>query len=94
MSNPFRQKPIVDGAQDAVANPICDVSYGTPAARFGIGVVPSHRGRGVLPAEVPHVANYLEEALDELLAFTNALASVWKKDWPNNPAERLNREIW
>jgi len=47
-----------------------------------------------LPAEVPHVANYLEEALDELLAFTNALASVWKKDWPNNPAERLNREIW
>lgn len=41
----------------------------------------------------PHVASYLEEALDELLAFTNAPKSVWTKAWSNNPTERLNREI-
>ncbi|MDV2432608.1 IS256 family transposase [Corynebacterium tuberculostearicum] len=41
----------------------------------------------------PHVATYLEECLDELLAFTAAPRAVWTKIWSNNPTERLNREI-
>src|SRR5699024_2138312 len=41
----------------------------------------------------PHVADYVEEALDELLAFTQAPRAVWTKVWSNNPTERLNREI-
>ena len=41
----------------------------------------------------PHVATYLEECLDELLAFTAAPRAVWTKIWANNPTERLNREI-
>lgn len=41
----------------------------------------------------PHVATYLEECLDELLAFTAAPRAVWTKIWSNNPIERLNREI-
>ena len=39
----------------------------------------------------PQVADYLEEALHELLAFTNAPKAVWTKVWSNNPTERLNR---
>lgn len=41
----------------------------------------------------PHVADYLEESLDDLLAFTNTSKAVWTKVWSNNPTERLNREI-
>lgn len=43
--------------------------------------------------KLPDVADYLEEALDELLAFTQCPQSVWTKVWSNNPTERLHREI-
>lgn len=44
-------------------------------------------------AKFPHVADCLEEHLDDVLAFTHTPKAVWTKAWSNYPTERLNREI-
>jgi len=35
----------------------------------------------------------LDEAAEEILAFTGFPDAIWKQIWSNNPLERLNREI-
>ncbi len=42
---------------------------------------------------LPAVAEHLEAAREDLLAFTSFPKDVWSQIWPNNPAERLNKEI-
>jgi len=42
---------------------------------------------------LPAVAEHLETARDDLLAFTGFPKDVWSQIWTNNPAERLNKEI-
>ena len=46
-----------------------------------------------LAEKLPAVAEHLETARSEILAFTAFPKEVWRQIWSNNPNERLNREI-
>ncbi len=43
--------------------------------------------------KLPKVADHLEGARADVLAFTAFPKEVWRQIWSNNPSERLNREI-
>ena len=46
-----------------------------------------------LAEKLPAVAEHLEKARADLLAFTAFPKEIWRQIWSNNPNERLNREI-
>jgi putative transposase len=46
-----------------------------------------------LADKLPKVAEHLEAARADVLAFTGFPKEVWRQIWSNNPNERLNREI-
>ncbi|MBK5249395.1 MAG: IS256 family transposase [Actinomycetales bacterium] len=43
--------------------------------------------------KLPAVADHLETARPDVLAFTGFPKEIWRQIWSNNPNERLNREI-
>ena len=43
--------------------------------------------------KLPAVAEHLEVARADVLAFTSFPKEIWRQIWSNNPNERLNREI-
>jgi len=43
--------------------------------------------------KLPAVADHLESARCDILAFTKFPREVWRQIWSNNPQERLNREV-
>jgi putative transposase len=43
--------------------------------------------------KLPKVAEHLDTARPDVLAFTGFPKEIWRQIWSNNPSERLNREI-
>jgi transposase-like protein len=43
--------------------------------------------------KLPQVADHLDTARADVLAFTAFPKEIWRQIWSNNPSERLNREI-
>jgi len=43
--------------------------------------------------KLPRVAEHLDTARADVLAFTAFPKEIWRQIWSNNPSERLNREI-
>src|ERR1700757_649932 len=46
-----------------------------------------------LEAKLPAAAAHLDQARDDILAFTAFPREVWRQVWSNNPQERLNKEV-
>jgi len=46
-----------------------------------------------LTEKLPKVADHLDAARTDILAFTAFPKEIWRQIWSNNPNERLNREI-
>ena len=46
-----------------------------------------------LSEKLPAVAQHLDEARADVLAFSAFPKEIWRQIWSNNPSERLNREI-
>ena len=46
-----------------------------------------------IDARFPDAATHLDEAREDLLAFTGFPHEIWRQIWSNNPQERLNKEI-
>jgi putative transposase len=46
-----------------------------------------------LEAKFPAAATHLDEAREDILAFTAFPREIWRQVWSNNPQERLNKEI-
>jgi putative transposase len=46
-----------------------------------------------LEAKFPQAAAHLDQARDDILAFTAFPREVWRQIWSNNPQERLNKEV-
>jgi putative transposase len=77
-------------AQDLVATLIRSV-FAQPAR----DEVWAQLGRVVeqLRTRFPKTADALEDAAEDILAFSSFPKAVWRQIWSNNPQERLNREI-
>jgi putative transposase len=52
-----------------------------------------HQVVTALEAKFPAAAAHLDEAREDILAFTAFPPEVWRQVWSNNPQERLNKEI-
>jgi putative transposase len=52
-----------------------------------------HQVVSALEAKFPAAAAHLDDARDDILAFTAFPREIWRQTWSNNPQERLNKEI-
>ena len=52
-----------------------------------------HQVVTALEAKFPVAAAHLDDARDDILAFTAFPREIWRQVWSNNPQERLNKEV-
>jgi transposase-like protein len=78
-----------------------------PKSGFPVAAAVSGRGRAARPsvraqhakvvaaleAKLPAAAADLDDAREDILAFTAFPCEVWRRIWSNNPQERLNKEV-
>ena len=93
VSHALRGQPDVGHPEELVA-----VGQGAAAlrlrpARQGVRHEQFDRILDALTDKLPTVAEHLDGARGDVLAFTAFPKEIWRQIWSNNPNERLNREI-
>ena len=94
LPHPLRREPDVGDPEElagAGSRRCCTRVYDQPDAE----AVHAQFDRVVdaLTEKLPAVADHLETARADILAFTGFPKEIWRQIWSNNPNERLNREI-
>ncbi len=94
LPHPLRGEPDVGDPEEQLGLGQGAAALGLRPARRRSGARPVRPGRRRPGrASSPTVAEHLETARADILAFTAFPKEIWRQIWSNNPNERLNREI-
>ena len=93
LQNPLHNQPDGRHPESVVAVGAHIVAFGVRPTRRESVAAQYDRIIDALADKLPKVAEHLEAARADLLAFTAFPKQIWRQIWSNNPQERLNKEI-
>ena len=93
LSHPLHAQPALQGTEERTGAGGHARAVGLRSADDQGSVAQHERVCEELGRRFPQATELLQDAAEDVLAFTTFPESVWRQIWSNNPQERVNREI-